>query len=634
MRLQRVLMRNFRQYKNVDLTFPKSENDIHILKGRNGVGKTTFLNAINWCLYGDEPHAFDKDTGMQKLNLTANEDDKIIVSISVVAENGVEFVFTRTEQNYRTNFFVDVKSKNGESKHVKGEDALNLVDDFVPQVIREFFFFDGEQLDRYFLNNKEHIKHNIFILSHIDILNRMYTHLDKKYKNIRTQASKIDSNVDEINKVLEQKENALKEQEERRKKIIENITISSNKYNELTKELEGMPDTRDLEKQKQILDSEIEKCENKLKEIDMDKLELMISSVPSLFTYDAMKSLYNTIEEKENNKELPYQVDEEIIHESLNEGTCKVCNRHLDESSEKFLRNSLAEYKLSTNQSKLLINIKTPLKVLMNKLNTYPDSLKFLSKHYVDVNNDLLKNKKKLEEIMEKYIGYEDITDKLDLRDKLKDSIDNDKVTLGIIKKEIDDLQKCIEKLNKELDKVMKNKKKLELLNKKTELCKNARDLANDTKNEIMHSTKWDIEQYTRSAFLDLIWKKETYETVNIDDSYQLQLINKKTKKNSLGTASAAERELLTLSFTLGIHSISGFDGPLLIDTPLARISDSNRVNFVETLLEISKIKQIIIIVTPAEYSDDVAPILDTVKNKHEIIMNKDETISEMKEME
>ena len=148
-----------------------------------------------------------------------------------------------------------------------------------------------------------------------------------------------------------------------------------------------------------------------------------------------------------------------------------------------------------------------------------------------------------------------------------------------------------------------------------------------------MHRTKDDIEQFTRSAFFDLIWKKETYETVNIDDSYQLQLINKRTKKNTLGTASAAERELLTLSFTLGIHSISGFDAPLLIDTPLARISDDNRVNFVEKLLEISTVKQIIIIVTPAEYSDDIAPILDNVKNKFLITMNEAETISEITEM-
>ena len=638
MRLQSLTMRNFRQYKKVDMIFPKSKHDLHILKGKNGVGKTTFLNAINWCLYEDEPHAFDENTAGQILNVTANKDDEVLVSISVVADNGTKFIFTRTLKNNKTDFSVDKKLKNGKTRHIKGDEALNLVDDFVPIVIREFFFFDGEQLDRYFLNNKgEHIKHNVFILSHIDILQNMQTHLHEKFKTIRKQASKLDSDVDDINKTLEQKENALKEEENREESVNDNVNTSIEKIAKLTEELEGIPDIRDLEKRKQELESEIKKCEDKLDQIDVDKSELIISSAPALFTYDATKSLYDTIVEKENNNELPYQVDEEVIQESLDEGTCKVCNRHLDESSETFLRNSLAAYQLSTDQSKLLLDMKSTLKVSMNTPNTYLKSSKILSNHYKDVNDDLTENQEEWKKVMEDYIGYneknDEIIKKFNLREELEASKDADHITLGIIKNNIENLKEEIKEKNEELAKVMKNKDKLKILNKKKELCENARDLAKNTKNEIMHRTKEDIEQFTRSAFFDLIWKKETYETVNIDDSYQLQLINKRTKKNTLGTASAAERELLTLSFTLGIHSISGFDAPLLIDTPLARISDDNRVNFVEKLLEISTVKQIIIIVTPAEYSDDIAPILDNVKNKFLITMNDAETISEITEM-
>lgn len=635
MRLQSVSMRNFRQYKEVDISFPKSKHDLHILRGDNGVGKTTFLNAINWCLYEEEPHAFDEKTAAQILNVTAKDDEEVRVSISVVADNGTRFIFTRTKKNNKTDFGVDRKLKSGKSKHFKGDEALNLVDDFVPIVIREFFFFDGEQLDRYFLNNKgEHIKHNVFILSHIDILENMYNHLHEKFKRIRTQASKLDSDVDEINKTLEQKENAIKEEEKREKSVNDDINDAINKIAELTEELEGIPDIRKLEKDKQYYESKIQKCENKLEQIDVDKSDLILSSAPALFLYDATKSLYDVIVEKEKNKELPYQVDEEVIQESLDEGTCKVCNRHLDDSSETFLRNSLAAYQLSTDQSKLLLNMKSTLKVSMNTLKSYPKRSKILSKHYKDINDDLTENQDELKKVMKEYIGYkeknEEIIKKFDLREELEASKDGDHITLGIIKNNIENLKKEIEDKNKDLAKAMKNNEKLKILNKKKELCEKAKNLANDTKNEIMHRTKDDIEQFTRSAFFDLIWKKETYETVNIDDSYQLQLINKRTKKNSLGTASAAERELLTLSFTLGIHSISGFDAPLLIDTPLARTSGDNRVNFVEKLLEVSTIKQIIIIVTPDEYSPNVAPILDKVKNKFEITMNDAETISKI----
>ena len=426
MRLQSLTMRNFRQYKKVDMIFPKSKHDLHILKGKNGVGKTTFLNAINWCLYEDEPHAFDENTAGQILNVTANKDDEVLVSLSVVADNGTKFIFTRTLKNNKTDFSVDKKLKNGKTRHIKGDEALNLVDDFVPIVIREFFFFDGEQLDRYFLNNKgEHIKHNVFILSHIDILQNMQTHLDEKFRSIRTQASRLDSDVEEINKTLEQKENALKEEENREESVNDNVNTSIEKIAKLTEELEGIPDIRDLEKRKQDLESEIKKCEDKLDQIDVDKSELIISSAPALFTYDATKSLYDTIVEKENNNELPYQVDEEVIQESLDDGTCKVCNRHLDESSETFLRNSLAAYQLSTDQSKLLLDMKSTLKVSMNTPNTYLKSSKILSNHYKDVNDDLTENQEEWKKVMEDYIGYneknDEIIKKFNLREELEE---------------------------------------------------------------------------------------------------------------------------------------------------------------------------------------------------------------------
>ena len=53
MRIERILIKNYRQYAKVDISFPKKETDLNIIVGRNGVGKTTFLNVINWCLYGD-----------------------------------------------------------------------------------------------------------------------------------------------------------------------------------------------------------------------------------------------------------------------------------------------------------------------------------------------------------------------------------------------------------------------------------------------------------------------------------------------------------------------------------------------------------------------------------------------------
>lgn len=53
MRLESVEISNYRQYKDVFFDFcTKGSYDVHIIWGKNGMGKTNLLNAISWCLYG------------------------------------------------------------------------------------------------------------------------------------------------------------------------------------------------------------------------------------------------------------------------------------------------------------------------------------------------------------------------------------------------------------------------------------------------------------------------------------------------------------------------------------------------------------------------------------------------------
>ena len=54
MKLQSITLTNFRQFKGVQ-TFDLSSDTIKpvsLLFGANGAGKTTFLNAFTWALYG------------------------------------------------------------------------------------------------------------------------------------------------------------------------------------------------------------------------------------------------------------------------------------------------------------------------------------------------------------------------------------------------------------------------------------------------------------------------------------------------------------------------------------------------------------------------------------------------------
>jgi len=116
------------------------------------------------------------------------------------------------------------------------------------------------------------------------------------------------------------------------------------------------------------------------------------------------------------------------------------------------------------------------------------------------------------------------------------------------------------------------------------------------------------ITQRTFDTFSSLIWKEKTYKKVVIDDSFNIDLIHT-DGYSCLGSCSAAERALLALSFTLSLHKVSGFEAPLVIDSPVGRVSDINRENFGKVLTKVSKGKQLVMLFTPSEYSDEIKPL-------------------------
>ena len=142
---------------------------------------------------------------------------------------------------------------------------------------------------------------------------------------------------------------------------------------------------------------------------------------------------------------------------------------------------------------------------------------------------------------------------------------------------------------------------------------------------EIEKQNKKGIDAVAKRLILYLICKKETFESVNIDKDRNLHLIHS-MGYDSLGSVSAGERELLALVFTIALHKISGFDFSILIDTPTPRLSSEHKEKFAEIFSKLSKDKQIVLLVLPAEYSDEMRAIFDKEgANKCELKIRKDE---------
>ena len=52
--IDRITAKNFRSFADIDISF-KAKDGIILMSGDIGSGKSTLINAICWCLYGDTP---------------------------------------------------------------------------------------------------------------------------------------------------------------------------------------------------------------------------------------------------------------------------------------------------------------------------------------------------------------------------------------------------------------------------------------------------------------------------------------------------------------------------------------------------------------------------------------------------
>ena len=182
--------------------------------------------------------------------------------------------------------------------------------------------------------------------------------------------------------------------------------------------------------------------------------------------------------------------------------------------------------------------------------------------------------------------------------------INTDKITS--YESRINDLAREISAFEEKKQKAIEDVAKNSEVQAELEFATRAMKIVAEIESEIVGEVRSQMEKETMELFHQLIWRKNTYGRIELDDNYRLKLYHKVTNESCLGSCSAAERELLALAFTIALHRVSGHDSLLFIDTPVGRVSDDNREYFAQKLIEVSATKQLILAFTPSEYSEEI----------------------------
>ena len=633
MRFKAIEIKNYRQYKSLRISFNKNEyTDLHIIIAENGIGKTNLLNAINWCLYDDEPHMAKQNAGLPKININTIEESYLngekqarIEVVLYTEDDGIDINYRRSldcrikskneaVELCNTDSFVVIVNRPGfDSEIIKQEEAKAWVQKYMPTKIRKYFFFDGEQLHNYFESTENFkLKEAIHNISQVDLIDRVVDRLQKLNIEKKREAN---NSIPDIGKIQDQIDLEVKtnnENEEIARKLKIEINKAENRINEISLLLRGDDDIGELENKRNQLENTLKLCKEEKKLLDKELKKFILDYRIILSFYPKVKQTLEMIKEKEEKEDLPPNVDKELLKSMIEEHKCKICQKPLSKMDEKNIIALLDSITLSSSVAKILVENKNELQHIINEAHEYKSKRDSLIKRDKSITERINNLGSELQKIDNKLAGsnVERIKELYKEREMLKAGNVNNLKRLGVLEEKNNTSKSKIEELNIQYNKALKEKNKNKQLQKEIEFLKESLDITISIGKELMSEVKDKMQKRTTELFKKLIWKKNTYSHIELDNEYNLDLKHI-AGYSAVGSCSAGEKALLALSFTLALHEISGFNNLLFIDTPVARLSGDNRSNFANVLKEASKNKQIIMSFTPNEYSREVSNVFD-----------------------
>ena len=628
--LDKVKIKNYRQYRDVEIEFAQGESsNFTIIKGDNGTGKTTLLNALSWCLYGKEIHDYGDDSAMDICNnktaYLATPKEKIPVTVKIrFIEDGEPLIFERTrEYKIKNNKlkpiggdkFFTTKKENGEI--VKEENDQYTLERKIPKEIEDYFFFDGARLSQYFQDNSnQNIKDSVYVISQLNLFENLSKNLPKVRSNYITRQKKIAPELGLAQEKIEYYENKKKDAQETIKESQDLIAQCDEVIDEIENELlnKNAKTTEEDKKEFNRLKKEIKSINNQLdgtssrKGLKEKRRNNILKNYPYILAYNYFNKFLESGEKYKEKGFVPSKFKRNLLEDLLNDGVC-ICGADLKQDTEH--RKTIVKMLEEMDEAEAYEDINYDLVHVKNAIiKDFAD----YKENAIELYNNILDLEEKKEDLREQLAKikskldsstYEDVQKlKIDLKE-FKDARD------GYLKK-VTQSENTIDRCGEELHKWKQKKAhedvaqvEVKELNTKIDLCSKVIEAADVLYEKLADDMLEEIRSLTEENFVKIQWKDDEFTDIKLNSKYEVSIKNKTGFYERPGDLSDGEKLCLGLCFMAAIHKVSGFDLPIIMDTPLGNLGTKMRHNIAEFIPQIESSKQTVLLVTDSEYTDD-----------------------------
>lgn len=635
--IEKIELKNFRAYKESEIELSKSKDkNITLIYGENGAGKTSLFYAINWCFYGRKfenkeiiPKNVRLDGKYLKKELNEGESEEVYVKITFSHKNErynlirkFKVIKKKGELDYgEEKVSLDSYSSSGSSKKYIDEEIDRKINSLIPVTTREYFFFDGEKIDRFSdVSNNREIESSIRAVLGLDCIKfaKGYLHDATKYFD-KLITSKNNDEFNRIIKIIEDEESKINDYDVQISKLDE-------KKAEFLSELSILKKKADNYKLEKKNRDELNGIKSKINEKEKEKKEQYILLHDELhrsyysFAINLNKECKSLMKKWDDDGVFPAEIfNEDLIDKTLDKCSCIICGNKFNEGDKYYQH-------VSSLKGDMLFS-----REIEKELNNFNSNIKdHISKGELNLNNSIH---------IYKRIG--DLTNEIDkliskrdsLKSKITQGIDDEKfreifekehnletLTIPDVKWKIKDYE--AKKVNslEDLKKFQKKKEKMKLISKSEQENKEKSDLCQKAENAIEYILKTyadekrkEIDKLCRELFNSIIWKESHFKEVELTKDYLLKILDR-FGEQARPDLSAGERQVLSLSFITAMAKSAEKEAPFIIDTPFGRISKKPRKYIAENIP--NKVSQLVLFVTDTELTEESEKIFNSKSEK------------------
>ncbi len=621
--LEQIRLTDFRCfYGQSSISFSTdAERNVTLIYAENGVGKTTLLNALLWCFYGETTARFEKADDI--LNYDAQKEGRTSASVEVLFEHNdsdyiaKRFFATGPRANDIRPFLV-ARIDHGSQIDIPAPDTF--INTVIPRDMASHFLFDGEHAEVFLSDgNRNSIRSAVrdilgcsLIETAIDDLQAVSSQFRKQIPATpaTTRIAELNSRIDILTGQIDQATETVKSLENRREQ-------TETQIRDIEEKLRNSSAAKELQRSRDRLQEQNKRALNRQKEATDDVYRWLGENGRFIVSKRITEETFGFLDDKQHRGRIPSPYNEEFVKDILAEETC-ICGAHLEPGSQAAqkvasLLNRAANQIIRDRISK----VRARLSNLKTERVKSPGRLTKAKERLAEANEELASIEAQLGEISDKLKGIdlEDIASRESRRAELRKEVSGIDRQIGALKGNIEQAESERTRIDREINELAQQDQKTAIYGRRRTLC----EAIKGTLEIHLVSEETEARKVLRAGIRKVL-QATTHKVLNprMTDDYVISLVN---AEGLALPKSSGENQLLGLAFTAALvefanvrknagdyRLLPGTIAPLVLDSPFGQLDEAYRTTTAQFIPKMAR--QVVLLLSRSQGSPEVLDAL------------------------